>query len=576
MSMKSDASDTAPAQNNSNQSPSILNIKSMETNTLMRVESDVLEPLTFSQSEAVWELQPKGFLHPGSSITIALDPNTTIARGFPYLGNGIQSLVRRAVLRTTAGRVINDTDDFNHLQSVKSMFVNNSVNKEREQFTTGRAIDFEMYYDQGSDVSSTDGYGLSNGNELNLNVATGGGTNRTGMSAQAVLLNTAEPEFQLKLHDLFGYCRAGNQLPLFLLPDERVQVVLYWANADQEDRLALNVVDNGNTTEKLPITKEKCKFIANYTFYDGKIMDRFRDEYAGGLTFAYTDYRLAKQTVTGGEAGRITSVTVTGGGTGFTTGTSTGVDIVGGAGNGAKATVVIDASGIITSVTPTTGKAGRSYRKDDIITLSGGTPAIGGGTGTDLKVGSVGVAGTSINNVRNLGGNGMVVDSVVWQYADDEQIGDELLGRYTGETPADTDGLAGETDVKPLTSNLFINSRFLFPQDVSNPARHFHNLKEAETMLPFVSRCLYSGEGDEALVDDANHVYEGRDQVQALKGAFFHQGFRTSGLAQRINNQGIALHSDAILDDDTYTLRAWLEIKRYVVINDGHLESYFV
>jgi hypothetical protein len=170
----------------------------------------------------------------------------------------------------------------------------------------------------------------------------------------------------------------------------------------------------------------------------------------------------------------------------------------------------------------------------------------------------------------------MVVDSVVWQYADDEQVGDELLGRYTGETPADTDGLAGETDVRPLTSNLFINSKFLFPQDISNPARQFHNLKEAESMLPFVSRCLYSGEGDEALVDDSNHVYEGRSQFTALKGAFFHQGFRTSGLAQRINNQGIDLHSDAILDDDTYTLRAWLEIKRYVVINDGHLESYFV
>ena len=167
MSMKSDASDTAPAQNNSNQSPSILNIKSMETNTLMRYESDVLEPLTFSQSEAVWELQPKGFLHPGSSITIAIDKNSTLTRAFPYLGVGVQGLVRRAVLRTTAGRVINDTDDFNHLQSVKSMFVNNSVNKEREQFVSGRAIDFEMYYDQGSDVKASEGYGLSNGNELN-------------------------------------------------------------------------------------------------------------------------------------------------------------------------------------------------------------------------------------------------------------------------------------------------------------------------------------------------------------------------------------------------------------------------
>jgi hypothetical protein len=567
-----DASDTAPAEDNSSNKPSILNIKSMETNTEMRYESSVLEPLTFSQSEAVWELEPKGFLHPGSSITIAIDKNSVLKRAFPYLGNGIQSLVRRAVLRTTAGRVINDTDDFNHLASIKSMFVNNSVNKEREQFTSGRAIDLEMYYKQGSDVESEDGYGLSNGNELNLNVATGGGTDRLGMSAQAVLLNKAEPEFQLKLHDLFGYCRAGNQLPLAFMPDERVQIVLYWANTDQEDRLAVNSIDNGSLTEKLPITKEKCKFIANYTFYDGAIMDDYRQDYAKGLTFAYTDYRLAKQTVTGGEAGRLKSVTVTGGGTGFTTGTYTAVDIVGGSGNGAKATVVISAGGVVTSVTPST--LGRSYKVGDVILLS--TVSIGAGTGTSLTVGSVGAAGTSINNVRNLGGNGMIVDSVVWQYADDEQVGDELLGRYTGETPADTDGLEGQTDVKPLTSNLFINSRFLFPQDISNPARQFHNLKEAETMLPFVSRCLYSGEGDEALVDDANHVYEGRSQFSALKGAFFHQGFRTSGLAERINNQGIDLHSDAILDDDSYTLRAWLEIKRYIVIKDGHLESFFV
>ncbi len=574
MSMK-DASDTAPAPSNSNQSPSILNIKSMETNTLMRVESDVLEPLTFSQTECVFELQPKGFLHPGSSITVALDKNATLKRAFPFLGNGIQSIVRRAVLRTSAGRVINDTDDWNHLQSIKSMFVTNSVNKEREQFTSGRAIDFEMYYDQGSDVKATDGYGLSNGNEINLNTATGGGDDRVGMSAQAVLLNDAEPEFQLKLHDLFGYCRAGNQLPLAFLPDERIQIVLYWANANEEDRLAVNTIDDGDLDEKLPINKNKCKFIANYTFYDGKIMDRFREEYAGGLTFAYTDYRLAKQTVTGGEAGRIKTFTVTTGGSGFTNGTHTGVDIVGGTGSGAKATVVVG-TGAITSITISSNDAGRGYRAGDTIILSGGSPGVGGGTGTDIKVATVGVAGTSINNTRNLGGNGMVVDSVVWQYADDEQVGDTLLGRYTGETPADTDGLEGQTDVKPLTSNLFINSRFLFPQDISNPARQFHNLKEAESMLPCVSRCLYSGEGDEALVDADEHVYEGRDQVTALKGAFFHQGFRTTGLAQRIDNQGISLHSDAVLDDDTYTLRAWLEIKRYVVISDGHLESYFV
>ena len=76
--------------------PSILNIKSMETNTLMRVESDILEPLTFSQSECVFELQPKGFLHPGSAISIALDLQAgVLAQAFPYVNLGINSLLRR-------------------------------------------------------------------------------------------------------------------------------------------------------------------------------------------------------------------------------------------------------------------------------------------------------------------------------------------------------------------------------------------------------------------------------------------------------------------------------------------------
>ena len=132
--MMQDAGDTAKAPSDTSNQPSILNIKSMETNTAMKVESDILEPLTFSQSECVFELQPKGFLHPGSAISLALDVKSGVDRAFPFVNVGIHSLVRRAVLRTTAGRVINDTDDWNHLQSLRSLFVNNSTNKEREQY----------------------------------------------------------------------------------------------------------------------------------------------------------------------------------------------------------------------------------------------------------------------------------------------------------------------------------------------------------------------------------------------------------------------------------------------------------
>jgi len=464
--------------------PSILNIKSMETNTLMRVESDILEPQIFqdvaSGGQCIFEISPKGFLHPGSAISIALDLQSgVLAQAFPYVNLGINSLIRRAVLRTTAGRVINDTDDFGQLSCLRSMFVENSVNREREQFLTGRQIDFDLYYDDSSDVKASF-YGLGNGMELNKATGTLATSGRQGLSTQPAIRNVAKPEFQIKLHDLFGYCRDGNQLPLFLLPNERIQIVLYWS--EQAQRLGLPATADGSSPGSSTIRKQDVKFIADYTFYNGDIMEKYRDEFADGLTFNYTDYQLSKQTVS--QAG-------------------------------------------------------------------------------------------ALNNVRNLGGNGRVIDGVLWSMNIDSLADTELCGRFTSEAPSDLGG-AGNLDVNEMTTNLFINSEFLYPQSVKNPARQFHNLKEASGMVPFVSRCLYSGQGDEAMSDDASVRFEGREQLSDLAGSFFHQGFRTSGLATRVDNRGIDLHMSATMDAQTFTQRAWLEVKRYVVISDGHLETFYV
>ena len=362
--------------------------------------------------------------------------------------------------------------------------MNNSANKEREQYLSGRQSAYEIGYDIGSDVTSTHGYGFSNGQDVNK-ASTGAvaGEGKQGLSVQPVLLNRALPEFQIKLHDLFNYCKAGNQLPLFLLPDERIQVVLYWADPNGQDRLSVSSQDNAKVTESFTINKDLCKFIADYTFYDGEIMDKFRGEYEKGLTFSYTDYRLSKQTL------------------------------------------------------------------------------------TDT---------TAVNNVRNIGGNGMVVDAVLWDYSLSPTVLDavNLFGTFQSDAPKSRAG-AGDTDVEILTSNLLINSEFIYPQDLTNSARQFHNLKEAEGMVPFIPRAIYGRQGDEAINETDDYQLEGR-LVSGNAGRSFHQGFRTSGLAQRIDNRGIDLHSSAEMNAGSYDQRAFLEIKRYAIISNGHLETYFL
>jgi hypothetical protein len=77
------------------------------------------------------------------------------------------------------------------------------------------------------------------------------------------------------------------------------------------------------------------------------------------------------------EYGPVGTVSINTGGSGYTTGTHTGVSIVGAQnGSGAQATVVVT-GGIVTSVTVTLG--GSNYLFEDTFTLSGG--GIGSGTG---------------------------------------------------------------------------------------------------------------------------------------------------------------------------------------------------
>tara|TARA_R110000765_G_scaffold424260_1_gene534736 strand:+ start:31 stop:1440 length:1410 start_codon:yes stop_codon:yes gene_type:complete len=465
-----------------NNQPSIMNIKSIPVDSAQNIESDVLEPQTFSQSECTFELAPKGFLHPGSAIVIAFENNATINNAFPYANIGIHNIVRRAVLRTTAGRVICDTDDWNHLQAIKSMYLSNSSNKEREQYTTGRTVDFEVVYDDDSATKSTEGYGIGNGEEYQRNPT----SLQPGLQVKPCLLHSSGSTLQIKLHELFSYMKQGNQLPLFMLPDERIQIQLFWAEPTGINRLALNGADDAQAGQVLNIDRTRLKFIADYVFYDGKTMEAFRDGNKE-LTFEYFDYRLSKQSL------------------------------------------------LNTQVT---------------------------------------------NNVRNVGGNGMLVSKVYWGYEDPNRSCTSILGKFTNECCKTT---AAGSSKELLTSNLFVNGEFLYPQFINNPARQFHNLKETGQMVPFVSRAFYSGQGLNAVGTTNVTNFGARDTADNFGGKFFAQGFLTRGLNQRVDNRGIDLHSSPVDLEDisgnpikAYTQRVWLEVRRYITIKDGHLETYFV
>jgi hypothetical protein len=101
---------------------------------------------------------------------------------------------------------------------------------------------------------------------------------------------------------------------------------------------------------------------------------------------------IADREVTGNSVGRATSIetiqgkilsiTLTDGGTGYDPGTYTGVDLTGGTGTGATANIVVGVGGDVTSVTLVAGGSG--YNVGEV--LSADDADLGGLGGSDLEI----------------------------------------------------------------------------------------------------------------------------------------------------------------------------------------------
>ena len=180
-------------------------------------------------------------------------------------------------------------------------------------------------------------------------------------------------------------------------------------------------------------------------------------------------------------------------------------------------------------------------------------------------VGAVEYAGGLI---QNLGGAGRIVNKVFVSFNEDNrnELSDNLLNKYFASSPAITD-----QSISKATLNLKYNDNFLYPIDVSNPARQYHNVFSAEGRVPFISRDLYRGEGqlaDGATLDGAAN-FEGYEGVTDLAGMFFYTAYRLNK-GERVNSRGIELYDTRTgINVSGGTMRAWIQVVRVANLRDG-------
>jgi len=276
---------------NDGQIPNFLMLDQIPANYTQQLETDLLEPVVFSQGAATTDgfarftLQNKGFLHSHSKIFIALKPGTGQTNAYLQPHVGIGQVVKKAVLKI-GNKTLNEIDSWAGLHAVKSSLISNENNYERESYLTGRIMNHGFLYNDDSDVFADD-YGLDNGMEYNADAL---------VQPSWARMQDAKPEecpsYSIDLSDLFPFLKV-NQLPLYLIKEPINIELTFYPTKDFRVQLA----NGGTPSVACEIVKDQLKFCADYIFYGSSDeMDRYAQGRGKDMSFSFVDYRLVEHT----------------------------------------------------------------------------------------------------------------------------------------------------------------------------------------------------------------------------------------------------------------------------------------
>jgi len=191
------------------------------------------------------------------------------------------------------------------------------------------------------------------------------------------------------------------------------------------------------------------------------------------------------------------------------------------------------------------------------------------------------VSTSGATQIRNLGGAGRIVTKVITGLQSDSTLNDSITNQYHSISPEATydfgEDPAADSRNGSLTVNIKYNDRFLYPIDVANPARHFHNTAQAEGMVPFVTREEFSSEGV-ALTKDKfmGHVQDTGDAAneKGVLGRFNWLSYRLNR-NERINSRGLEYFYkyDNLSTAGLYTQRTWIELAKVSVLQAGFMTT---
>jgi len=272
------------------QIPDLVKIGSIESDTVVDVETSYLEPVQHSQTTCRFRLENKGILHSNSKLVFSITNPISAQECYLPCGVGIFSLIKSCRI-SSGGKTISEVQDTAHLTSYESMFLSPEHNAEREIYTTSRLLNRNLRYE-----TNTSG-ALSRG--LYIDTLMDYSDRFSEYNIPSFLEASAESQFQINLSDLFGFLKF-QQLPLYMMNEQVTIDLEFNPSADRMFQTSAGAnTFNINTTE--------TKLIADYIYFPQSMMEAYANANRN-MTMTYMAYRLSKQTIDAGTELKIRNI----------------------------------------------------------------------------------------------------------------------------------------------------------------------------------------------------------------------------------------------------------------------------
>ena len=553
---------TAPATKSS-QIPDLLKIGAMPSDTSMDVLTDILDPVVQNDGYVRFAFQNKGILHSHSKLQLAVNNNGLAHDCLFPIHTGVYNLVER-VRFSIGSKTVSEIEDFNFFMAYKSIFLSQEAMREREQYLTSRIMNFGFEYtDRVTDADDKYMWGWEASNPNNATLTA-------------------------------GKIAPGNSQAEFLTIDNGVDAGI----PTQQDGVADGVTGitqflNKTATGGVGVADGtgrpiyKAGYFADLKRTDAETCPTFQLSLSDLVPFLKTqqiplymlDELVTLEIFFTKQADRVIAPGNT-------------VDAV------VNATIKQSETKMIADYLFYPNEMMVSYANAN-RNLQFNYP--------DYRLSKYSISDATTDRmvrteqlIRNVGGAGRMINrlffginSIDKQYSQKEpatKVGD----LYTGNTGAlapmrdYTNGVDAASLNGVATINLKYNDNFIFPIDVTNSARHFHNTADAEQVTPScIPRECYSMEGQLITTGSLNcststATYTGppaRQQLSSLGGQFFYAGLKLQP-GERVNSRGIELYlkwsdSGVRTGGQGYVQRVWLETVRSLQLQNGRVSITF-